>query len=200
MARIHLSPLFTGIHGKLANAIYEQTRGVHYVKPLKSPTGPPTPAQLAHRAAYRTALDDWQDLGPYVADPWAAFAQDTNTTPMNRWLAYNIMLARATEAVKITPPNPTYAPAALDRFYAAGPGGVQPFWFDQDSTLDDYLLFLWRPIAGGAWSWRIYKYIYVGTTSFAMGPSHVTYSLSMHAYHKTTFVAAESFQELFTTT
>jgi len=60
--KITLSPLVAALHGRAGGAVCAVTRGVQYVKKHARPGGPPSAAQLAHRAHVERLGRWWRSL------------------------------------------------------------------------------------------------------------------------------------------
>lgn len=125
-------PLHSSIAvGQVAKAlIYNNWRGIAYVKGYKGPANPATAAQLAIRSFMTTCAQAWQDVSDANRLAWQTWADanQPNDPQFNRpvpWSGFNaytrlgVRLLHVGEAVVATPP------------IVAAPGGVTGLGLEQ---------------------------------------------------------------------
>lgn len=78
--KLILSPLVAALRGRAGGAVCAVTRGVQYVKAHAHPGGPPSAAQLEHRAHIARLADWWRGLPTVMREFLDLLAAENNTT------------------------------------------------------------------------------------------------------------------------
>lgn len=79
--------------GKIAGAIvFSKWKGRPVVRQLVRPANPQSPGQTATRAMFRFLAQNWANLGATDQASWEALAAQTNISPFNAYVSYNMDL------------------------------------------------------------------------------------------------------------
>jgi hypothetical protein len=81
-------------HGSIGHTLTMLRQlGANIAKKKSKPTGPPTPAQIAQRAAYQAAVADWNALTPEQKLTWKTAADARAITPFNAYMSAALLSA-----------------------------------------------------------------------------------------------------------
>lgn len=127
--KLKLSPLVAALHGRAADAVCAVTRGVQYVKKHARPGGPPTAAQLAHRAHVARLGDWWHQLPPAIRDFANILGNEINTTGFAVFSKACASQHSISYDPTILPDNHFFEPAPIFHAYPGMyPGDIWASW------------------------------------------------------------------------
>ena len=91
--------------GSLANQLtFSSSKGTAYLKRKSKPSQPRTKPQVSLRAAMTFLSQEWPNITPIAKLTWPALAQQTNISPYNAFIAYNLDRHRNHQAVAMAHP------------------------------------------------------------------------------------------------
>jgi hypothetical protein len=149
MAKIKLNSLLADMRGRFGSLVISSNSSGHFLRVLKTPTQPNTPAQSAHRNTFSVLVKAWNQISQSDRDDWATYAARPDNErfdwfgdgyfPSSRaqFISLNILRIASAQVIAETPPT-TDKPAALPTMSAGVDAAATAFtsYIDNDADFD----------------------------------------------------------------
>lgn len=177
MVKLKGPGLATGAAGKLADSlIFSNWKGRAYLKKNTTPKDPKSQAQVSVRTVTQLIATDWRNFTPADQATWNDLAADTNVSPYNACLAFNL-----TQWRNFLYPSKTHPPTRTGVFHGLGsitvvPHGRGALWTYTVAVMNDgwTLAIHHVPASGGAATYanciRMMRPPGVGTITWLWSP------------------------------